>query len=508
MQLKNPFVLLFLFASIILSAQNKSSTTEKISIEKYADLKAKGLLKPNVNYSIGGSQDQLVKTQRPSSITSQSKKGSSLSRIATLDSCSCFQKVDSTYSIVAITSGTAPDYRNDDGFSSSIPLPFTFCFFGTTYNSCFINNNGNISFSAGVAAFSSTGFPTNSASPMIAPFWADVDTRLPLGGGQISGLPRYKITPHYMVVSWDSVGYYAQHADKRSTFQVIISDGTDSIIQGSGNVAFCYGDMQWTTGDASMGMLGFGGVAATVGFDKGDGIKFSQIGRFDATGTAYDGSSGNSDGVDWLDNKSFNFNTCASSNFPPVSIDSTNACNIVYNYNLFDTVFIESKFIGPEVGQTITLSANFPSGVSGFFIKSTSNGALGKMKIGIVSDGTNVGTHYFSITGTDNGLPSQSSTRFFTVKIDTVGILGITSGLNLTPANFKIFPNPSSGLFNIELPVNFKNYNVSVSDLLQRIVLNEKNKKQIDLSYFKNGVYTVKISNGTSSFERKIVLNH
>jgi gliding motility-associated-like protein len=425
MQFKKYPFLLFIFTSILAFAQNKNTQTEKISIEKYAELKSKGLLKPNVNSTIGGSEVQLLNNkmrlaEKPSlNVNHVSNK---ISKIQSTDSCRCFQKVDSTYNIVQITSGAAPDYRNDDGSSGNILLPFNFCFFGTTYNSCYINNNGNLTFNAGVSSFSSTGFPTNSGSPMIAPFWADVDTRLPLGGGQIGGIPRYKITPNYMVVTWDSVGYFAQHSDKRCTFQVVISDGTDSIIKGSGNVAFCYGDMQWTTGDASMGAQGFGGIPATVGFDKGDGVKFAQLGRFDQTGLAYDGPGGNSDGVDWLDNKSFSFNTCASNNFPPVSIGSVGECNVINMCNLLDTLYYEARFVGPEIGQIITMSANFPSGAgSNFFIKSFQNGVTGKMIIGVVNDGTLLGTQFFSITGTDNGSPSESSSVFFTVNFTAGG---------------------------------------------------------------------------------------
>jgi Secretion system C-terminal sorting domain/Nidogen-like len=509
MKTTNTLFVSFLLSTTIFFAQNKNSITEKISIENYAELKSKGLLKHNVNYAIGGSQAQLTEIQALSSITSNNNIGNSLTRIATVDSCSCFQMADSTFNIVPFTSGMAPDYRNDDGSSAAISLPFNFCFYGAVYNSCYINNNGNITFSGPVASFSATGFPTTTAFPMIAPFWADVDTRLSsVVGQQISGLVRYKVTPHYMLVTWDSVGYYAQHADKRCTFQVIISDGTDSIIKGSGNVVFCYGDMQWTTGDASTGIQGFGGVPATAGFDKGDGIKFAQLGRFDQVGFAYDGPVGNSDGVDWLDNKSFNFNTCATNNFPPVSIDSTNACEIVYNYNLFDTIFIESKFIGPEIGQTIALSANFPPNVSGFFIKSTNNGTIGKMKIGIVSDGTNVGTHYCSITATDNGSPSQSSSNFFIIKIDTIGSLGISNSLNLPKFDFKIFPNPSTGIFNLDLPSSFKNHKIVVSDVFGRIVFADKNRRQIDLHSLKSGVYSISVTNGVSIFEKTIILNH
>ena len=41
-------------------------------------------------------------------------------------------------------------------------------------------------------------------------------------------------------------------------------------------VIFLYADglIQWTTGDASQGMNGFGGIPAQVGFNAGDGERF------------------------------------------------------------------------------------------------------------------------------------------------------------------------------------------------------------------------------------------
>jgi hypothetical protein len=60
--------------------------------------------------------------------------------------------------------------------------------------------------------------------------------------------------------------------------------------------------MQWTTGAASSGVGGFGGVPATVGVNKGDNINYVQIGRFDKVGSSYDGPYGLNDGISFLDN--------------------------------------------------------------------------------------------------------------------------------------------------------------------------------------------------------------
>ena len=44
-------------------------------------------------------------------------------------------------------------------------------------------------------------------------------------------------------------------------------------------VIFLYadGEIQWTTGDASGGINGFGGTPAHVGFNAGDGIHFENV---------------------------------------------------------------------------------------------------------------------------------------------------------------------------------------------------------------------------------------
>ncbi len=228
--------------------------------------------------------------------------------------------LDSTFSIVQFTGDYnpvyPPEYRNDDGSSFVITLPFTFNFYGEQYTQLYINNNGNISFGSRYATYTPWGFPVDDY-PMIAPFWADVDTRNPN-----SGLVYYRVEANRLVVIWDRVGYYNKNADKVNTFEVIITDGTDPLIGLGKNVCFSYADMQWTTGDASGGVGGFWGVPATVGINKGDGINYALIGRFDHPGIDYDGPGGNNDGVDYLDYKFFSFNVGSSPAYPDLYIDS------------------------------------------------------------------------------------------------------------------------------------------------------------------------------------------
>lgn len=211
---------------------------------------------------------------------------------------------------------------NDDGSSGVITLPFTFCFYGTDYNNCYINNNGNISFGSAYFQYSPSGFPSTDYV-MIAPFWGDVDTRL--SGGEERGAVYYRLEPHRMVVIWNNVGYYSYNGDLRNTFELIITDGTDPLVGINKNVAFSYTTMQWTTGEASGAANGFcvpsgtpGCYPATVGVNKGDGTNYALVSRFDHAGTDFGGVGGLS-GVSYLDGKQYTFDAC-DTYVPPIGV--------------------------------------------------------------------------------------------------------------------------------------------------------------------------------------------
>lgn len=199
--------------------------------------------------------------------------------------------------------------RNDDDSFGPINLGWNFSFCGNNYNQVWINTNGNLTFTGPYGIYTPSGFPITT--PMVAAFWSDIDTRN-TGCGQIW----YKLAPNYLIVTWDNTGYYNQHCDKTVSFNLIISDGTASILGTGNTMEFIYGDMQFTTGDASGGSGGFGGAPATVGFNSGSGTNYEQVGRFSQPGTSYDGPFGADDGVDYLDNKCFVFK----SNNPPLAV--------------------------------------------------------------------------------------------------------------------------------------------------------------------------------------------
>lgn len=333
-----------------------------------------------------------------------------------VSSCNCWIDRDASWLIGQFDGsggsggpGLPPEYRNDDWSTPLITLPFDICFYGQQVNQIYLNNNGNISIGAPYATFTANSFP-DPTYVMIAPFWADVDTR-----GLLSGLVYYKITPTYMIVQWENVGYFAIQDDKINTFQLIVTDGTDPILPTGSNVSFCYKDMQWTTGSASGGVNGFGGTPATVGVNQGNGIDYIQFGLFDQAGGSYDGPYGVNDGIDWLDGQSFTINACISSaNIPPV-LNSANICDTI---RLCEntTYLLTANYLSPEQAELTNISFNAGT-MTGVSVISNTPGNTATLILEIIGQQSNLGFHTISVTATDNGSPAGVTSNNFVVEI-------------------------------------------------------------------------------------------
>jgi hypothetical protein len=156
--------------------------------------------------------------------------------------------------------------RNDDGSTGLVSIGFTANFYGTNQSNLYVNNNGNVTFASPLSTFTPFSLTTNSF-PIIAPFLADVDTR-----NAASGVTQYgtsTIGGHNVFgVNWINVGYFSNAVDKLNSFQLIMTDRSDT---GAGNfdIEFNYDKIQWETGDASNGSNGLGGVSAAAGYTDG-----------------------------------------------------------------------------------------------------------------------------------------------------------------------------------------------------------------------------------------------
>ena len=178
-----------------------------------------------------------------------------------------------------------------------------------------VNNNGAFAFSI-LKTYDLRVFPHHTS--LIAPYWADVDTR-PRDNGTARNAVWYKTTsdpallnrardqvqlafidqvgfsPTLLIIAtWDEVGYFEEKTDRVSayyysclekimifvhhaqlnTFQCILA--TNGIISFA---IYLYADglIQWTTGDYSGRSGGLGGIPAQVGFNAGDGVRFAIV---------------------------------------------------------------------------------------------------------------------------------------------------------------------------------------------------------------------------------------
>lgn len=179
--------------------------------------------------------------------------------------------------------------RNDDGSSGFVDISSVFAsglnFFGSTYNGFWVNNNGNITFDGAMSTFTPFAI-TGGSRAMIAPFFADVDTR----GGSVAATPGGTSTGSNLTywdidaangvitMTWDDVGYFGSHTDKLNAFQLIL---TRVGLDGDFDIEFRFEDMNWTTGDASGGTGGLGGTIARSGFASGSGTSLELSGSGD-----------------------------------------------------------------------------------------------------------------------------------------------------------------------------------------------------------------------------------
>ena len=174
----------------------------------------------------------------------------------------------------------------DDNSSPAINITSIFGaagvdFFGHNYTSLYINNNGNITFASPNGAYTPSAINGGANNPIIAPFWADVDTRGGPGsatpGGNSTGANEvfYNLNSvnGVMTITWDDVGYYYAATNKLDAFQLQL------INVGGGNfdIVYRYENINWTTGDASGGTNGLGGTPARAGYSAGDGTHYFEL---------------------------------------------------------------------------------------------------------------------------------------------------------------------------------------------------------------------------------------
>ncbi|HUP05909.1 MAG TPA: nidogen-like domain-containing protein [Caldimonas sp.] len=153
---------------------------------------------------------------------------------------------------------------NDDESTGQVNLGFSALINGTTYTQTYVNNNGNITFNNPLGTYTPAAITDGSFGPIIAAYFADVDTRgagsnpvtygtATLGGHNVFG------------VDYIHVGVYSEQPIYNS-FQMILTDRSD-VGAGDFDIQFNYDTITWEAGTASGAPAGgLGGTSALVGY--------------------------------------------------------------------------------------------------------------------------------------------------------------------------------------------------------------------------------------------------
>lgn len=137
---------------------------------------------------------------------------------------------------------------NDDSSTGQVGLGFTANINGTNYTQTYVNNNGNITFDNPLGTYTPSAITGGAFGPIIAPFFADVDTRaagsnpVTYGSATLDGF-------NVFGVNYINVGVYGAQPIFNS-FQMILTDRSD-INAGDFDIQFNYDTIVWEAGTAS-----------------------------------------------------------------------------------------------------------------------------------------------------------------------------------------------------------------------------------------------------------------
>ncbi|WP_069471546.1 nidogen-like domain-containing protein [Candidatus Marithrix sp. Canyon 246] len=165
---------------------------------------------------------------------------------------------------VGFDTNTIP--RTLDG-SYSTDIGFSINFFGKDYDKLYINNNGNLTFNNSNYQYWPSPLKSTGRK-IIAPFWADADTRcngsgtVKYGISNVNGFRAFGVT-------WENVRHYRcyRNTNKVNTFQVIIIERSD-LGSGQFDIEFNYDNIQWQVSEDHVGN------PARIGYSNGTNVHF------------------------------------------------------------------------------------------------------------------------------------------------------------------------------------------------------------------------------------------
>ncbi len=193
----------------------------------------------------------------------------------------------------------------------------------------------------------------------------------------------------------------------------------------------------------------------------------------------------------------------------PFVVTSQNASGEVWNLG-------ESKTITWDVANTNVAPVN----TENVTILISTDGGL-TFPHTLVASAPNSGTYTFTVP---EGLGTTTTARLMIKAIDNVFLnvnssnFTINSNMGVDDVNkadaLTIYPNPSKGIFTIELESKANNISYTVYNLEGKLITQNsinhtggKFSRQINLSHLPSGTYLIQVNNGAEKISKKLIIN-
>jgi hypothetical protein len=156
---------------------------------------------------------------------------------------------------------------------------------------------------------------------------------------------------------------------------------------------------------------------------------------------------------------------------------------------------------------SVPLTATFPAGNKmilevGYAANTTSLIYLGSNAAG------QTGPSYILSTGCGINTPATLASINFPDVHMVFNVVGTVLGVaNNSLNSVSVFPNPSNGIFNFNLPSNLEVTNATVTDVLgKQFKVDLSNSNSIDLTSFSGGVYVLKLETSEGILSKKLII--
>jgi len=380
----------------------------------------------------------------------------------------------------AYNAGTPILVNIDDRWSSVINLPFTFCFYGTSYNQIIAGSNGVVSFDVADAdgfcpwSFSSSCPSSSLITNAIFGVYHDIDPA-------VSGTMYYAILGTYpcrtFVVNWYQIAMFSSSCNSlKATHQVVLYETSNIIEVYIQNKPLC---SSWQSG---VGLVGIQNAAGTLGMaapgrNTGAWTASNEAWRFTPTGST-------TVGINWFEGTT----QIGSGNSIQVcpTANTTYTAQANYTTCFGATVTVDDDITVSLSGGSVSLAPANPTICTGGSIDLTASGSdtyvwdpptgLNQTTGSTVTASPTTTTTY-TVTGTT---PMCTASNSITVTVNPLPVISITppggnicigDSITLTASGAETYSwdppatlSASSGASVSAFPVNTTTYTITATD--------------------------------------------